>query len=316
MPKTTSESPSILGSLGRAEFLRTYWQQQPLLIRSALPNYASPLSADELAGLATEEDIESRIVIEEGADGRWEVKHGPFDAATFAALPETHWTLLVQAVDLWVPKCKELLNRFDFLPPWRLDDLMVSYAPTGGSVGPHFDQYDVFLLQMEGTRRWQLGGSCDADTKLVQGTELQIVDNFVAEEDWLLKPGDMLYLPPNIAHWGVAESASLTFSIGFRSPSLSDMLGDLAIELAARGGVDHYRDPPLTPTMAQENIDPAFVAQAKQQLITLIDDDALIADWLARYMTAPKYPELVDSTAESRTAAVELQRYYNGEFEQ
>ena len=316
MPETSSESSSILGSLTSKEFLHSYWQRQPLLVRAALPDYTSPVSPDELAGLATEEDIESRIVIEEGANGRWALQHGPFDAGTFAALPETHWTLLVQAVDLWVPECKKLLNRFDFLPPWRLDDLMVSYAPPGGSVGPHFDQYDVFLLQVEGTRRWQLGGVCDANTKLARGTELKIVDDFAVQEDWLLEPGDMLYLPPNIAHWGVAESASLTFSVGFRSPSLSDMLGDLAVELAARGGVDHYRDPPLLPRMAEEKIDPAFVAQAKQQLITLIDDDALIADWLARYMTAPKYPELVDSTAESRTASVALQRYYNGEPEQ
>jgi len=316
MPDTDSDPSSVLGALSRAEFLRRYWQQKPLLVRAALPDYVSPVSPDELAGLATEEDIESRIVIEDGADGRWTLEHGPFDAATFAALPETHWSLLVQAVDLWVPECKQLLSRFDFLPPWRLDDLMVSYAPTGGSVGPHFDQYDVFLLQVEGTRRWQLGGECEADTKLVQGTGLKIVDNFVAQEDWLLEPGDMLYLPPNVAHWGVAQSDCLTFSIGFRSPSLSDMLGDLAIELAARGGVDHYRDPSLSPAMAQEKIDPAFVAQAKQQLIALIDDDALIADWLARYMTAPKYPELVDSTAESRVAAVELRRYYNGEPEQ
>jgi len=313
MPERYFESSSILGSLTEAEFLDRHWQRKPLLVRGALSDYRSPISPDELAGLATEHDIESRLVIEEGSNGPWELRHGPFDAATFAALPETHWTLLVQAVDLWVPQCKQILERFGFLPPWRLDDVMVSYAPTGGSVGPHFDQYDVFLLQVEGTRRWQLGGVCNAETKLVQGTDLQIVDGFVAEQDWLLDPGDMLYLPPNVAHWGVAETESLTFSIGFRSPSLSDMLGDLAIELAARGVDEHYRDPALVPSMASEQIDPAFVREAKRQLIALFDDDALVADWFARYMTAPKYPELVDSTAESRTAAVELQRYYNGE---
>ena len=310
------EATALLGSVTPAEFLRSYWQRQPLLVRGAVPNYESPLSADELAGLALDADVESRIVLEKGANGPWELRHGPFDAATFETLPESGWTLLVQAIDLWVPECQELLQRFDFIPPWRLDDLMVSYAPIGGSVGPHFDQYDVFLLQVEGERRWQLGGVCDAGTKLVTNTDLQIIDDFVPKQDWLLQPGDMLYVPPNVAHWGVAQSASLTFSIGFRSPSLSDMLGDLACELAARGADSHYRDPMLLPSMAREKIDPVFIAEAKRQLLALIDDDALIADWFARYMTAPKYPELIDSTAESRVAAVELQRYYNGELEQ
>jgi len=310
------EATALLGSVTPAEFLRSYWQRQPLLVRGAVPNYESPLSADELAGLALDADVESRIVLENGANGPWELRHGPFDATTFETLPESGWTLLVQAIDLWVPECQKLLQRFDFIPPWRLDDLMVSYAPIGGSVGPHFDQYDVFLLQVEGERRWQLGGVCDADTKLVTNTDLQIIDDFVPKQDWLLQPGDMLYLPPNVAHWGVAQSASLTFSIGFRSPSLSDMLGDLACELAARGADSHYRDPMFLPSMAREKIDPVFIAEAKRQLLALIDDDALIADWFARYMTAPKYPELIDSTAESRVAAVELQRYYNGELEQ
>jgi len=307
------EAAQILGTLNSAEFLQDYWQQQPLLIRGALANYTSPLSADELAGLALEPEVESRIVIEAGGQRPWELMHGPFDAQTFAALPETHWTLLVQAADLWVPECKELLGRFDFLPAWRIDDLMVSYAPKGGSVGPHFDQYDVFLLQVEGERRWQLGGVCDAETRLLPDTDLQIVHDFNVQDEWLLKPGDMLYLPPNIAHWGIAESDCLTFSVGFRSPSLSDMLGDLAIEIAAGGADKHYRDPAMLPSMASEKIDARFVAHAKQQLLALIDNDELIADWLARYMTAPKYPELTDSTGESRTAAVELQRYYNGE---
>lgn len=298
------------------DFLADYWQQQPLLIRGALPDYQSPLSADELAGLATEAEVESRIVVERDGASPWELRQGPFTEATFGALPDSHWTLLVQALDLWLPEVRTLLQHFSFLPPWRLDDVMASYAPRGGSVGPHFDQYDVFLLQVEGERRWQLGGACDAHTPLLEGTDLRIVENFVATEDWLLAPGDMLYLPPRVAHWGVAQSDCLTFSIGFRSPLLTDMLGDLAVELMAQGHSDHYLDPQLTAAMADERIDPAFIAQAKAQLLGLLDNEAVIGDWFARHMSAPKYPELLDLTAETRRAQWAAKTYINGELDE
>lgn len=312
---------SVLGTIPPEVFLRDYWQQAPLLIRDACPDYESPISADELAGLATDAEVESRLVIEAGSSGPWELRHGPFADEDFAALPESHWSLLVQAVDLWVPESRKLLERFNFLPAWRLDDLMVSYAPPGGSVGPHYDQYDVFLLQVSGERRWQLGGECDEMTPLVPGTDLRIVQNFEVQEDWVLKPGDMLYLPPNVAHWGVAESECLTFSIGFRSPLLTDMLGDLALELAVQSEADaprHYRDPPLTPAMASDEVDAAYLAKAKQDLLALINDDAVIADWFARYMTQPKYPDLLEVTGEQREARVSVgknlsKRYKNGE---
>ena len=301
----------MLGDLSADAFLRRYWQQEPLLIRKALANYQSPISADELAGLALESEVESRLVECQGRD--WTLKHGPFTEEDFLSLPEKDWTLLVQGVDLWVPEVQALLSQFAFLPPWRLDDVMVRFACPGGSVGPHFDQYDVFLLQVEGQRRWQIGGRCSSETPMRDDSPLRILKEFEADEEWLLEPGDMLYLPPGVAHWGVAETECLTYSIGFRSPSIADMLGDLSVELMTQGYDAHYRDPALTPNMASLNIDQAFIDQAKRQLWQAINDDDLISDWFARFMTATKYPELEEVTEEERHASVRGRRYFNGD---
>ena len=301
----------ILGELSAESFLQHYWQKKPLLIRGALADYASPISADELAGLALESEVESRIVECQGRD--WTLKHGPFTEEDFLGLPEQDWTLLVQGVDLWVPEVQALLAQFAFLPPWRLDDVMVSFACPGGSVGPHFDQYDVFLLQVEGQRRWQIGAECSKETPLRDNSPLRILQEFNAREEWLLDPGDMLYLPPGVAHWGVAQTECLTYSIGFRAPSIADMLGDLSVELMTQGYDVHYRDPALTPEMASSNIDQAFIDQVKQQLWQAINDDDLISDWFARFMTATKYPELEEVTEEERHASVRGRRYFNGD---
>ena len=309
-----SATSSVLGATSREQFLRQYWQREPLLVRNALPGYVSPLSADELAGLALEADVESRIVLGEGETGPWELRHGPFLESDFARLPEQAWTLLVQAIDLWVPAAKSVLRHFDFLPAWRLDDVMASYAVEGGSVGPHFDQYDVFLIQVEGQRLWKIGDQCNAQTPLMADTDLHIVENFQTTHEWLLDPGDMLYLPPRISHWGIAHSECLTFSVGFRAPTLADMLGDLAVEIMAQGNDSHYTDPELSPHMATEEIHPAFIEQAKKLLSEILQDDALIEDWFARYMTAAKYPELEQQTAERRHASVRGRRYCNGDL--
>ncbi len=303
----------VLGNLTPDQFLSEHWQRKPLLVRAALKDYVSPLSADELAGLALEEEVESRLVSNGDATAPWPVRFGPFSEQDFARLPKTDWTLLVQAVDLWCPEVAELCAHFDFLPRWRTDDIMASFAAPGGSVGPHFDQYDVFLIQIAGHRRWQIGTVCDDKTPLVEGTELQIIDKFEAVDEWVLGPGDMLYLPPGVAHWGVAQDACMTFSLGFRSPLLLDMLSDLAVELSAQGLDQHYRDPVLTAAMGSDEIDPVFVAHAKQQLLALLDNEPLIADWLARFMTAPKYPDLVDASGEQRQASTMGRQYRNGE---
>ena len=279
-------------------FLRDYWQRKPLLIRNAFPDFHSPVSADELGGLSLEDEIESRLIVggKEAAD--WSVRRGPFDEATFQNLPASHWTLLVQAVDQWLPEVQALLQHFDFLPAWRLDDIMISYAEDQGSVGPHFDQYDVFLLQGEGRRRWRLGQMCESSEPLIAGLDLQILENFKQQDEWLLEPGDMLYLPPGLAHWGVAEGECLTYSIGFRAPTGIEMLNDLATELLAenRPQSKHvYRDPNISAQASQQSpglIDRAFIQSVKTLLLEQLNDEALLGEWFARYMTARKYPDL------------------------
>ena len=197
-----------LGELSPAEFLDQYWQKKPCLIRQAIPGFEQLLDGDDLAGLACEEMSDARLVkgTMEAAD--WSVEHGPFDEDAFSALPPENWTLLVQDVEKHYAPLQELMQQFQFIPSWRLDDLMISYAVPGGSVGPHTDQYDVFLLQATGRRRWQIASSFDAG--LLEDCPLNVLEQFSPEQEWVLEPGDMLYLPPNIAHHGVAlEPGSL-----------------------------------------------------------------------------------------------------------
>ena len=304
---------SVLGELSPNQFLSEYWQKQPLLVRDALPGYRSPVSGDELAGLALHEEVESRLVLQDGGTHSWELRHGPFQDSDFAALSERGWTLLVQATDLWVPEIKKLLEKFDFLPPWRFDDIMLSFAVPGGSVGPHFDQYDVFLLQVEGERRWELADLSDGEAELLPQTDLRILRHFETSETWTLGPGDMLYLPPRVGHWGVALSECLTYSIGFRTPTVSELMGDLAVEVLAQDHDLQYSDPPLNSTMASEEIAPEFINQAKDLLRRALDNDELLADWFARYMTAPKYADLQSDTGETRRARINGVVYENGE---
>lgn len=279
-------------------FLSDYWQRKPLLIRNAFPNFQSPISADELAGLALEEDIESRLIIGGKEPFDWSLKNGPFEEDIFQTLPPSHWTLLVQAVDQWLPEVQEILSHFDFLPSWRLDDIMVSYAEDQGGVGPHFDQYDVFLLQGEGQRRWQTGQVCDATTALLTDVDLKILQDFKAQNEWVLEPGDMLYLPPGLAHWGVAEGECITYSIGFRAPTGVEMLNDLVTELLAKeesDAVHVYRDPDLSKINSKFSggmIDKSFIESAKQLLIAQLNDEKLLGEWFTRYMTTRKYPDL------------------------
>ena len=196
--------PSPLGDMAAEDFLRDYWQKKPLLIRQAFPDYENPLSPDELAGLALEEEVESRIVLTQGKSP-WELRRGPFAEDDFKTLPERDWTLLVQAVDQFVPDIADLISAFSFLPSWRVDDVMVSYAAPGGSVGPHFDNYDVFLLQTHGRRRWKIGQTCSPASPLLEHPDLRILENFEQQQEWVLEPGDMLYIPPGVAHYGIAE---------------------------------------------------------------------------------------------------------------
>ena len=217
----------ILGAISVEDFLTQYWQKKPLLIRNAFAGIQSPLTAEELAGLSCEEGINARLVLEKDGDYPWQAEYGPFEESRFAELPETHWSLLISDVEKYLPETKSLVKAFRFLPDWRLDDLMISYAPTGGSVGPHVDDYDVFLVQLSGQRLWKIAEHFSNET--LEDVDLRILKNFSAEQEWLCNPGDMLYLPPNVAHHGVGQHHKdncMTASVGFRAPSLKTITSD------------------------------------------------------------------------------------------
>ena len=289
-----SDTPlQLLGGLTPREFLRDYWQQKPLLVRQAIPGFESPISADELAGLALEEEVESRLVLEHGAHP-WELRRGPFAEDTFSQLPERDWTLLVQAVDQFVPEVAEVLKDFGYLPSWRIDDLMISFAAPGGSVGPHFDNYDVFLLQAEGQRRWKIGQMCDADSKLLQHADLRILADFEQTDEWVLEPGDMLYLPPRLAHYGIAEDDCMTYSVGFRAPSAAEVLTHFTDFLAQfLPDEERYSDAGMAPISDPHQIQQEALDRLKALLTEHMSDERLLLTWFGQFMTEPRYPELV-----------------------
>lgn len=279
----------MFGDISVEEFLRDYWQKKPLLIRNAFPNFQSPITQDELAGLACETDT-ARIVIEQGGAHPWEVRHGAFDDDDFSNLPATHWTLLVNDTDQHLPELKAVMEPFRFIPDWRIDDLMISFAVEGGSVGPHVDAYDVFLLQAQGQRRWQITTQPAHPDNFLPDLELRIMRDFQAEQEWIVEPGDLLYLPPNVPHYGVALNECMTYSIGFRAPSQADMLEKLL--------EDSLEDARLQQRFA----DPERIPQANPGELTTVDMDRLIdfvVDalpqdeqslqlWLGKYLTIPK----------------------------
>ena len=268
-----------------ARFLRRYWQKRPLLIRRAIADFRGILSPRELFALAARDDVESRLIVRER--NGWTLAHGPFRRGDFRALPSRNWTLLVQSVNLHVAAADALLRRFSFLPYARLDDLMVSYAAPGGGVGPHFDSYDVFLLQGEGRRRWRLGRQ--RDLALTPGLPLKILERFRAEHECVLDAGDILYLPPQVAHDGVAIDECSTYSIGFRAPSAQDLGTAFLDWLRDRIALDgRYADPQLAPTRTPARIDPDLQRYAARALSGLGWNDRTVARFLGEYLTEPK----------------------------
>ncbi|MCQ4287648.1 cupin domain-containing protein [Pseudomonas stutzeri] len=290
----TSDIPlQILGGISAREFLRDYWQKKPLLIRQAIPSFESPVSPDELAGLSLEEEVESRLVIEHG-NSPWELRRGPFSEDTYQNLPERDWTLLVQAVDQLVPEVAELIEHFRFLPNWRIDDVMISFAAPGGGVGPHFDNYDVFLLQAQGQRRWRVGQMCDGDSPMLQHADLRILADFQGTDEWVLEPGDMLYLPPRLAHFGIAEDACMTYSLGFRAPSAAEVLTHFTDFLAQfLPDEERYSDADLTPTDDPYQIQSDALDRLRAMLTEHMGDERLLLTWFGQFMTEPRYPERV-----------------------
>lgn len=279
---------TLLGGLSAREFLAEYWQKKPLLIRQAVPGFTGVLSKDELFDLACDPDVESRYIRlpADGLEGDWTLEHGPQSRGRLRGKKQP-WTVLVQGLNLWVPDGDRLLHRFDFIPQARLDDLMVSYAVDGGGVGPHFDNYDVFLLQGMGKRRWQI--SDQADRSLVEGAPLRILKNFRPAEDWVLEPGDMLYLPPHWAHNGVAIGECTTYSIGFRSPTAqeigSEFLGWLQERICLEG---LYADPDLALQQNSAEISSRMVDQIERMLAGIRWSRADVEAFVGAYLTEPK----------------------------
>jgi 50S ribosomal protein L16 3-hydroxylase len=271
-----------------ARFLRDYWQKRPVLIRHAFPDFQPPLQPDDLAGLACEEGALARLIVHDEKRDRWHVNSGPLREVDFAGTPNRNWTLLVQDVDKWDADVAALLEPFAFLPSWRVDDVMVSYAEDGGGVGAHVDQYDVFLLQGLGQRHWAISDDPAAPKAFRPDVELKQLVEFTPTHEWLLEPGDMLYLPPGVPHDGVAFAGPcMTFSVGMRAPSQAELTGDLADHIAERLPDDlRYADPDLHPVTHIGEIDRATIGRLRRALpFAAALDDAMLVDWFGRFIT-------------------------------
>ena len=291
----------LLGGISPAEFMRKYWQKKPCIIRNAIPNFKPLLSRQELFALSQNQDVESRLIVSNG--DKWSLAHGPMTAKQIPSIKKPNWTLLVQGVDLHDSAVNELKNRFRFAPDARLDDLMISYATDGGGVGPHFDSYDVFLLQAHGTRRWRIGKQKDGT--LQANVPLRILSNFKPELTFDLEPGDMLYLPPRYAHDGVAIGECMTYSIGFKVPKQVDLGRELLLRYADAVDEENLPDDELTmpvklkPEVLYRDADqeatpnpaqiPTALLEFAQQAITkaMADPDAL-ARHLGEHLSEPK----------------------------
>jgi 50S ribosomal protein L16 3-hydroxylase len=300
---------SILGKTTTHRFIARHWQKEPLLVRQACPLPTPLIDANELAGLACEDEVESRLVLCDAQLQHWHCEDGPFDDERFAELPPSHWTLLVQGVDQHEPLIKDLLDHFTFLPRWRVDDIMLSYAVDGGGVGAHFDLYDVFLLQLQGTRRWRLGQRCDEHTPLRTDVPLKLLSEFHAREEYQLEAGDMLYLPPGLAHWGTALGDDcVTASIGYRSPS-PRALAERTLEVLAASMSDNpgYRDSPQA-----IDADPFRINRAAMTLARKMCDELTahrISQALERafgaQVTEPRQTDLIDNAATLATTLLD-----------
>jgi 50S ribosomal protein L16 3-hydroxylase len=287
-----SMAASLLGGVSAATFMRDYWQKRPLLVRQAIPGFGGIVDRDELLGLATRADATSRLVIEHPRRrSRWERHDGPFGGLDLSMLPASRWTLLVHGVESLVPGGWELLGRFGFIPAARVDDLMVSYAADGGGVGPHDDRYDVFLLQGQGRRRWRImhGGDRSVDERAA----IRVLARFATDEEWLLEPGDMLYLPPGVAHWGVAEGPCFTYSIGFLSPShttlVESFLGYLWHAIGPTLDPDALlRDTLRAPAPKPLALPDGMLAEVARVVGPVRWDARTVEDFFGRFLTSPR----------------------------
>lgn len=311
--RRTRKQPGLFGTMSTAHFLRHYWQKKPLLVRGAFPDFRDPILPDELAGLSCEDGVESRIVREKGARGSWEVTWGPQEEGAFKELPDRAWTLLVQEANRWVPDVAMLLEPFAFLPNVRIDDVMISFAAPGGSVGPHTDSYDVFLIQGQGERRWMYGDRPLSDPAFEPGLDLRILRSFRAAEDAVLRAGDMLYLPPGFAHHGVAVSPCLTYSVGFRAPNAAEAWSSFAEWAAGTTSASALlEDPPLSPAKNPGDIPVRLLERARQMVRSIDMSDDAIDRWYASFSTRLKPGHVLEGPARVPSIDVLLERLARG----
>lgn len=287
-----NQSLQLLGGLSPQQFMKRHWQKKPLLVRQAVPGFQPLLDRSALFELASRDGVESRLMVRQQRRGKdsWRLRHGPFQRRALPALKQPDWTLLVQGVDLHDDGLHQLMRQFRFVPDGRLDDLMISYATEGGGVGPHFDSYDVFLLQAHGRRRWRIGRQ--KDLSLQDDVPLKILANFVPEQEFVLEPGDMLYLPPKYAHDGIAQGECMTYSIGFRAPNRGELARELLQRLAddaqdALGDV-LYRDPHQAAVADPGQIPSDLLDFARDALQDALKDPLALPRALGEYLTEPK----------------------------
>ena len=300
-----------LGELTVGEFLADYWQQKPVCIRKGIAFQEALIAADELAGLALEPEVESRLIENRGDLKDWQVIHGPLTEDDFNKERDCPWTLLVQGVDCFVPEVHDFLAKFRFLPSWRVDDLMISYATKGAGVGAHYDRYDVFLIQGEGQRQWQIGQTCNENSALMAHDHLSLLADFKLSEEFILNPGDMLYIPPLLAHKGVAMSdVCVTYSVGFRSPSHGDVLTTFADERSMDISADlRIKDHGFAANSGE--ISAADVEGLMQLMRDQITPEN-VAQWFGKHSTEAKYPGL--DMAEEAMDLAELDSIINDAY--
>ena len=294
-----SQPLDVLGSITAEQFLAEYWQKKPLLVRNAMPEIAGILEPADVMELALEEHVSARLIRQKDKDpNQWSVKSSPLIKGDFQKLPKL-WTLLVQAVDHYSLDLAELWKKFPFIPQWRRDDIMVSYAPKGGSVGKHFDFYDVFLVQGYGQRRWQLGQMCDADTDFVPKQPLKLLPDMDVHFDEVLNPGDLLYVPPGLAHYGVAENDCLTFSFGFRMPNVATMMDRVSDKFADNALLKN----PLSDILRNQATPIGEMTRTeldylKTTLLNYLNNAPEIDDAIMSLMSEPKYPDNIPEADE------------------
>jgi 50S ribosomal protein L16 3-hydroxylase len=304
----------LLGGISPQQFMKRYWQKKPLLVRQALPQFKALLSRSELLALAADDEVATRLVVQlPSQTPAWQLKHGPFQRKALPPFKQPGWTILLQGVDLHEESVHQLMNQFRFVPDARLDDVMISYATDGGGVGPHIDSYDVFLLQAQGRRLWRIGRQ--KKPVLQDGVPLKILTNFVPEDEFVVEPGDLLYLPPGYAHDGIAQGECITYSIGFRIPKKAELARELLQRVAEQAedelGEVLYRDADQPAADQPAEIPAAMQAFAQKAVQAALQDPLALTRGLGEYMTEPKPNVWFESLEEGVTVtacAVRLDR--------